>query len=231
MIRDLVTKAINLATDPGAAKIQGDLPGVEFHDRREHAAQSHHGYPVRSRLLKSVTGFTFHQTACYMGERPERYDGTGAHLIVTRGRKVIWLHDWTHRVVAANGFNNATISLEVDGLYFGDESNPKSVWDNPATPQHETGMDFPDALAETVIQTFSWAYRDALARGQRFTKFMAHRQASGDRRSDPGQLPWQKVALPLMAQLGLDAGPVGFKIDDGLPIPECWDGRAKGIRY
>ena len=41
---------------------------------------------------------------------------------------------------------------------------------------------------------------------------------------------WQRVAVPLHAELGLTDGGVGFAIG-GYPIPESWDARCKGVKY
>lgn len=206
-------------------------PGVEFHDRRKYAAQSHHGYPVRSRSIKRVQGICLHQTACLMGERPDRYDGGGAHVFLSRSGRVVWLHDWTSVVVAANGWNAGTVSVEIDGLYRGVEDDPRSVWDNPATPERETGMELTDAAVKAAIEVVRWIKADVDARGGCVTKLVAHRQASAQRRSDPGEAIWKRIALPVSAELVLDDGGPGFTLGDGRAIPEEWDPARKGWRY
>lgn len=198
------------------------LPGVEFHDRRKYAAQTHHGYPVRKRAISAVTGICLHQTACYMGERPERYDGTGAHFIVTRAGKVIWLHDFDHRVIAANGWNNGTISIEIDGLYAGIDGDKRTVWDDPSTPIHEQGQQLTAASVKACLELIAWIC--ASVPGVRVV--VAHRQASADRENDPGSAIWQSVAL----ECGL-AVASSTTLGDGKPIPEQWDRRCKGVRY
>src|SRR5690606_36522501 len=128
-----------------------ELPGVEFHDRRRFAAQKHHGYPTRARSLESVTGICLHQTACHMGERPSRYDGMGAHVGVTRQGKVIWLHDWTRRVVHGNGWNAGTVGIEIDGLYAGVEGDISTVWDDPSTKHREQPMALTAEAVEATL--------------------------------------------------------------------------------
>ncbi len=208
-----------------------DLPGVEFHDRRKFAAQSHHGYAVRTRPIAKVTGICLHQTACVLGERPERYDGGGAHVFVTRVGRVIWLHDWDRVVVAANGFNAATVSVEFDGLLFGIEGDESTVWDNPATPKREIGMPLTAEQVEAGLDVIRWIKADVDRRGGAVRALVAHRQASKTRRSDPGQAVWRDIALPASAELGLSDGGDGFKLGDGLPIPEAWNPERKGFKY
>ncbi len=58
---------------------------------------------------------------------------------------------------------------------------------------------------------------------------VAHRQASADRRNDPGEAIWKRIASPARAELGL-VTPDAFTLGDGLPIPSAWDERAKA-RY
>lgn len=199
--------------------------GVEFHDRRTFAAQSHHGYKVARRSLASVTGVCLHQTACNMGSRVERYDGTGAHVVVA-GRKVIWLHDWTKRVVAANGWNAGTVSIEINGLFAGVEGDISTVWDDPSTAKRETAMTLDDDSVAASLAALRWIRQGVPG----LRVIVAHRQASGNRRNDPGEAIWKRIAIPARDELGL-ATPDRFTLDDGRPIPEAWDARAKGVRY
>jgi hypothetical protein len=187
------------------------LPGVEFHDRRKTAAQSHHGYKTRARKLSKVTGICLHQAACYLGERPARYDTGGAHVFVTRQGRVIWLHDFDRWVCAANGWNDGTISIEIDGLYAGFIGG--RVWDNPRTPQREVGMELTPEAARAALQVIEWIR--AQVPGVRV--IVAHRQASADRPDDPGEAIWKAVALPS----GLVMAP-STTLGDGLPLPDEW---------
>lgn len=208
-----------LFRQPAAAP---DLPGVEFHDRRKYAAQSHHGYPVRRRKLSSVTGICLHQTACYLGERPSRYDGGGAHVFVTRAGRVIWLHDFDMRVVHGNGWNAGTVGIEIDGLYAGVDGDAKTVWDDPSTPFREQGMQLTPESTHAALQVVAWIRASVPT----VRVIVAHRQASADRRNDPGSAIWKAVAL----ESGLLVAPA-TTLGDGLPIPEAWDAAQRGVRY
>lgn len=199
-----------------------ELPGVEFHDRRRSAAQSHHGFATKRRSLTSVTGICLHQTACVLGERIERWDPVGAHIGITRAGKVIWLHSFDRRVVHGNGWNAGTIGIEIDGLYAGVEGDVSTVWNDPSTPGRERGMQLPEVQAEAARQCVRWICEQVPS----VRVIVAHRQSSGARRNDPGEAIWKAVALTS----GL-ATPAGFTLDDGRPIPEAWDPKRRGVRY
>jgi hypothetical protein len=190
-------------------------------DRRAFASQSHHGWPVKRRSLSKVTGVCLHQTACNMGTRPARYDGTGSHVVVTGGQ-IIWLHDWTHRVVAASGWNDATVSIEINGLFAGVEGDPRTVWDDPSTPGREQAMALDERDVLATLDVLRWMKREIPG----LRVIVAHRQASADRRNDPGEAIWRRVAIPARAEVGL-VTPNEFTLGDGLPIPNEWDDRAK----
>lgn len=196
------------------------LPGIEFHDRRITAAQSHHGYATRPRNVTKVTGICLHQSACYLGERPARYDSGGAHFFVTRAGRVIWLHAENRWVCAANNWNDGTISIEIDGLYAGSKSG--HVWDNPATAAHEQAMVLTPEAAAAALQLIAWLR----ARNPQLRVIVAHRQASADRLDDPGLEPWRDVAL----KCGLQTAPT-TTLGDGKPIPEDWDPSQVGVRF
>ena len=119
-------------------------PTLNFHDRRKTAAQGHgpkQAWRVGSRPWSKVTGICLHQTACVLGERPERWDTVGAHIGITRSGKVIWLHDFNRIVAHGNGWNAGTVGIEIDGLYAGVEGDASTVWNDPSTARREVGMD------------------------------------------------------------------------------------------
>jgi len=210
------------------------MPGVEFHDRRKTAAQAHGPggkWKVRDRPWAQVTGICLHQTACVLGERPERWDTVGAHVGVTRSGKVIWLHDFNRLVVHGNGWNAGTVGIEIDGLYAGVDGDPSTVWDDPSTPTRERGLALTSETVMASKQTIRWIDDTLTGRGADCRALVAHRQSSSTRRNDPGSAIWKEVALAMSAELGLTDGGKGFKLNDGYPIPEAWDPRRVGIKY
>lgn len=209
------------------------LPGTKFHDRRDTAAQGHGPggiWKVRKRAWSEVTGICLHQTACVLGERPERWDTVGAHIGITRGGQVMWLHGFDRRVAHGNGWNARTVGIEIDGLYAGVEGDPSTVWNDPSTPIRETGQDLTTESVNAARDVIRWIFRETAVQGGRIRVLVAHRQSSMNRRDDPGSEIWYQVAIPMHRELGLGDGGVGFAIG-GLPIPERWDARCKGVAY
>lgn len=197
-------------------------------DRRMHALRKH-DYGVRP--WTSVTGICLHQTACNMGENPPRYDAIGAHFVVTRLGKILHMHDMDRLIVHGNGFNTRTVGIEFDGLYAGVQGDPKTVWDDPETSRHEVGQDVTDQAVSAGQQLLRWICAEVRRRGGKVSVLVAHRQASENRRNDPGSEIWQRVALPMHEQLVLTDGGSGFKIGSGYPIPEAWDPSRVGTKY
>jgi N-acetyl-anhydromuramyl-L-alanine amidase AmpD len=214
-----------------AALDPANIPPVttppNFYDRRKYAAQSHGGHAVTERDPESVTGVCLHQTACNLGERIERYDTVGAHFAITRLGKIIWMHDFDHKVAAANGWNTATVSIEIDGLYAGVEGDPSTVWNDPSTPGKDVGMVLTPETIASLRALLRWIKSQL---GPRMNAIVAHRQSSEDRPSDPGSAIWV-IALEMHAELDCSDGGIGFTLGDGLPIPEKWDPRCVGIPY
>lgn len=199
-------------------------------DRREHAAQSHHGYATRSRSWTSVTGICLHQTACNLGERDARWDTVGAHLGIMRSGRVVWLHDFNRIVIHGNGWNAKTVGIEIDGLYSGVDGDPSTVWNDPSTAIREQGQTLTTAALDAACQTIRWICSEVAKYGGTVSKLVAHRQSSKDRRDDPGSAIWKGIALPMSEELGLDDGGDGFAIG-GYPIPREWDPSRTRWRY
>jgi hypothetical protein len=202
-------------------------------DRRMHASQGHGPggrWAVGRRPWGKVTGICLHQTACVLGERPERWDTVGCHVGITRGGKVIWLHDFDHVVAHGNAWNAQTVGVEIDGLYAGVQGDEDTVWDDPSTATREQGMDLTPEAALAARYAIGWICRRVAEHFGKVTALVAHRQSSKSRRNDPGSEAWTRVALPMHAELGLSDGGPGFEIG-GYPIPEEWDPSRKGIKY
>lgn len=211
--RDAIT-----ATPPPAPMPVG--PPARLVDRRKDASQEK---DYGRRPWSKVTGICLHQTACVLGERPGRWDTVGCHVGITRSGQVIWLHDFNRKVIHGHGWNNQTVGFEIDGLYAGIQGDPRTVWDDRSTKIREVGMELPEVQAEAVRQAIRWVHAEVARNGGKLTKLVAHRQSTDDRRTDPGSEIWQRVALPMSAELGLDDGGPGFAIGKGQPIPREWD--------
>lgn len=179
----------------------------------------------------NTRGVTLHQTACVLGEREQRWANVGAHVGITRGGKILWLHDLDALVVHGNGFNTQCVGIEIDGLYAGVEGDASTVWDDPDTRTRDVGLAPSPVQLEAARQAVRWIAATIAAGGSKLHALVAHRQAVDSRRNDPGSAIWKAVALPLIAELGLTDGGPGFKIGTGYAIPEAWDPSRTGIKY
>lgn len=205
------------------------IHGVSLSERtrdRRSVASKKHDYGERP--WTKITGICLHQTACVLGENPERWDSVGCHIGVTRAGYVIRLHDFDRLIVHGNGWNSQCVGIEIDGTYEGIEGDERTLWkgDSRVHAQRPTA----EAI-EATQQVIRSICDEVSANGGKIKALVAHRQASASRRSDPGSGIWKSIALPMMKELKLTDGGPGFKIGDGLPIPESWDVNRKGIKY
>lgn len=197
-------------------------------DRRQFASREH---DYGRREWTGVKGICLHQTACDMGERSARYDTIGAHVVVTRSGSVLWIHDFDRLIVHGNGWNTQCVGIEINGLFEGIAGDPRTLWDDPSTPARERGMQPTLEQLGASCQAIRWICDIVRRRGGQVHALVSHRQASANRRNDPGSAIWKSVALPMMAELKLTDGGLGFKIGSGYPNPEAWDPSRKGIPY
>jgi hypothetical protein len=122
----------------------------------------------------------------------------------------------------ANGMNPTTLGIEVDGLYAGVEDDPRTIWGNrPPTA-------WTDEMARAVFAMVEWLIAEARGAGMDIRFIYAHRQSSGTRRADPGDLIWRTVALRAVRELDLRMEPKRVW-GSGLPLPAAWgiDGGGK----
>ena len=228
----------NLEAPPAAPVATPDDPPVpggyedpdfesKIVDRRKSASPKH---VYGKRAWSKVTGICLHQTACVLGENPPRWDGIGCHVGVTRSGKVIWLHDFDKLVVHGNRWNAQTVGIEIDGMYEGVQGNPKTFWrpkDRPdLQPQRPTAVQL-----RAVRDLIRFIKAQVEENGGEVNALVAHRQASENRRNDPGSEIWKEVALPMSEELDLSDGGPGFKLSSGYPIPVEWDPSRKGYKY
>lgn len=195
-------------------------------------------YSPPSRPWSEFTGITYHQTACDMGESEARYYSIGAHFVVLRSGRVLWMCDPNRIVYHGNGWNARCVGVEVNGLYPGLEDDPgtadnealKTTWDDPTTPAREKPMSVTPQAMASLRNLTRWLRWYGKQNGAKVDFLVAHRQSSMDRENDPGQAIWRQAAVPLHAELGMSDGGVGFTIG-GYAIPEKWDPRCAGHAY
>lgn len=203
------------------------LASGRFHDLRSVATQNHVG---GRRSWGQVTGITVHQTACMLGERPQRWATVGAHLGITRAGQVIWMHDFEKVVWHGNGFNGFTVGIEMDGTYAGVEGDDRTFW-RPANEPDRKPQTPTAELVEAAKSTIRWVCQEVTRHGGQVKLLVAHRQSSSDRQSDPGSALWQQVAMPMHRELSLNDGGPGHTVGSGTPIPEKWDPSRTGVKY
>ncbi|MBK7536305.1 MAG: N-acetylmuramoyl-L-alanine amidase [Myxococcales bacterium] len=200
---------------------------AQFFDLRAQADRRH---IIRRRSWHDVTGICLHQTACVLGETPQRWDSVGAHLGISREGKVMWMFDFDTAVVHANGLNASTVGIEMDGTYAGIGGDLRTFWRPADEPDRQPQAPTPE-LIDAARATVRWICAEVERHGGRITRLLAHRQASRNRRSDPGSELWQAVAMPLHEELGLTDGGKGYKLGTGYAVPEAWNPAYRGVRY
>jgi len=220
----LVQKVLGATSN---APLGPKLEGGRFHDLRSIASQNNIG---GWRPWTQITGITLHQTACVLGERPQRWATVVAHMGITRMGLSLWMHDFRKIVWHGNGLNCSTVGIEMDGTYAGIEGDKRTFWCPPDEPNRQPQAPTPE-LIEAAKATVIWICEEVERHGGRITHLFAHRQASNQRESDPGSALWKLVALPLQDKLRLDDGGPGYTVGNGLPIPEAWDPRHAGVSY
>lgn len=209
------------------SEVARPVPPDRFFDLRAQAGLEH---DYGERPWSKITGVCLHQTACVFGEKPERWKTVGAHVGISRGGKVIFLHDFNRLIVHGNGWNTQCVGIEMEGMYAGIEGDVRTFWRPPSNPNLQPQSPTSE-LIEAAKATIRWIAAVIAQHGGRLNALVAHRQASKDRQSDPGSALWKAVALPLHEELKLEDGGVGFKLGTGYAIPEVWDPRCKGIGY
>jgi hypothetical protein len=218
------------------------LAACEAHQRAKQAGivvllGAHEGiHREGPRPWANVTGITIHQTAATLGENPARWvkwpikgpNGAiehsclRAHVGVTRGGQVLLCNPLDQLVWHGNRLSLTDIGIELDGTYEGVEGERSTWWQAPGhkSPQVPT-----PALLEAARRAIRWACAEVAANGGKIRFLHAHRQASKDRRSDPGSRIWAEVALALEAEGLLSTRP-GYVVGTGRAIPKEWDPRS-----
>jgi hypothetical protein len=217
-------------------------PRVEILDwRARHDGRtkvSMRGGRVLERDPLAIDSVTLHQTACEFGpahdreKRLARALRIGAHATAFREGVGVLAMPLRWQGIHANALNATSIGLEVEGLYAGLRDDPstapredlRTTWGGPPLEVTELVVETARALLTRIVEL-------AAAESVELRYVRAHRQASGTRRSDPGEGLWRAVALEhAVARLGLRVEPDrtwdSKASGRGRPIPEAWGGRA-----
>jgi hypothetical protein len=197
------------------------------------------------RAPERVIGICLHQTAVRFGTSPaqlraakgdralalaSRALNIASHLTVfceasdkSHGPLIVPNAPLRWHVNHGNGLNPLAQGMEIDGLYAGIMSDPRTVWAGKTpTPAMESTL-------EVARAGLRWLYESSMNENMRLQYLWAHRQSSATRRSDPGEWLWRNVATWARDQLGLKWEP-SRTWGDGLPLPAVW-GVDGGARY
>jgi len=148
--------------------------------------------------------------------------GTGepstAYLFQNLDTKVWHGHAW----------NSRSVGFEIEGWFAGIHADPSTFW----KPKNASGaraipMTPTPSQVEAVKQAIRYTYSEIQRMGGQIKYIGCHRQARSIKASDPGELIWKAIALPMMAELGLQQAPTL----GGKAIPEAWDSRNVGVPY
>jgi hypothetical protein len=198
---------------------------------------------VHKRLLHRVTGITLHQTAIEYGVTSRQLAAAGGdrQLAISRRAKGIACHACsfegyyakTHPlawyIYHGNKLNGHTLGLEIEGRFPGLLDDPvtirredlKTLWKGEATELTEARLSAAKAALHYLV-------KEGRQQGMPIQYLYAHRQAKSNRRSDPGEEIWRKLAIEYgVAVLGLETRP-SYAISTGRPIPLDWDSRGIG---
>ncbi len=177
-----------------------------------------------------LTGICLHQTAFNFGTDPRRLLNVPVHGGTLEDGQIVLLHEPQDYMWAAGRLNRRDIHIEVSCQAAGIEGDRRTLWTPKKQPDRpaEEATDIQLAATRELVRRYVGEVAQA---GGRVAFIHAHRQASSQRTSDPGSRIWQEVGEWARSELGLSAGPPGFQVGDGTPLPDAWTGRTNKIPY
>lgn len=180
------------------------------------------------RSWKTVDSIVLHQTACLLSI--ERWKIVPIHFAVPRSSgylgKFFQLHSLLTYLYHANRLNAPSIGIEIEGNFAGVDSDRGTWWPGGGGP-HKVES----AQIEAARDAITWTVAEAKAGGGAIKMILAHRQASHDRRGDPGDVIWKEVGLWAMREFNLSDGGANFTSGEGYRLPDVWTGEGRGIAY
>lgn len=189
----------------------------------------------RRNKIKNIDTICLHQMAVKDSDDKgwHRWRRLAIHWVVTCGdwSKAYQLHDFDLRVPHGHGWNGRSVGFEFEGYFSGVGVEERYFWKPKSRPNRK-----PMVPTERQLEAGRVAVRhtvEQIAQLGGEIKFIgAHRQSYGMKRSDPGSLIWQGVALPMIKELGLKEAPtLSHRKYPGKPIPEAWNPENKGVKY
>ena len=229
IIRGWVVNVILDAAVTAAAVTEPEYPLVEDvrHDEYEKW--------TRKNPISRIDTICLHQMAVKDSDNKgwHRWRRLAIHWVVTCGdyAKAYQLHDFDLRVPHGHGWNGRSVGFEFEGYFSGVGTEEKYFWKPKSRPNRKPMVPTERQLEAGRIAVEHTVEQIAHMGGE--IKFIgAHRQSYGMKRSDPGSLIWQGVALPMIKKLGLKEAPtLSHRKYPGKPIPEAWNPENKGVKY
>lgn len=215
-----LAKIINLTAiqpDP-PPPVRGKMKWKVGHDGR-----------VVKRNPEIVTGIALHQTDADLGvgrARLKRYAGdhtrarreraleVACHMYAFNEGEAVHTCPFEWYVWQANGLNRTTLGLEVEGEF------PGLIKDGERLASVE--------LIDAACLALTYMVEKGRAQGMPIEHIYAHRQASDQRRRDPGEELWRRVVLGYAVPV-LNLTPrQEFTVSGGASIPVEWDSDGVG---
>lgn len=190
---------------------------------------------TRRNKIKNIDTICLHQMAVKDSHEKgwHRWRRLAIHWVVTCGKhaKAYQLHDLDLRVPHGHGWNSRSVGFEFEGYFSGVGVDEKFFWKPKSRPNRKPMIPTEEQL-EAGKAAVRLTVEQIAAMGGEIKFIGAHRQSYGRKRSDPGGLIWQGVALPMIQELGLKEAPtLHHHKFPGKPIPEAWNPDNKGVKY
>jgi hypothetical protein len=181
------------------------------------------------RRWSQIDSIVLHQTACVLSTL-ERWRTVPIHIGVPRtsgyNGKFLQIHPLTAYLYHANSLNSRSVGIEIEGNFHGIAGKDSTWWAKGGGPHT-----LEKAQLDAARLSIGWIVSEARAAGGSIKRIHAHRQASANRRSDPGDVIWREVGIWAMDTYQLSDGGSAFKVGDGYRLPDEWTGQARGVTY
>lgn len=248
----VLTTDIHEALVKAAKGTRHDLPEIPACFRDTRTVHSGHAR-LGPRPWSAITGITLHQTStCLLpdGETSidkvaraiKRASDIGVHHVVLRNGISVWSNPYDQRMPQAQRvFNASDVGVEIDGYFAGVEGDDNTFWRPKSEPNRKPMSESVPQFA-AARETCRFVIAHVAANGGKIKYIHAHRQTSGSRISDPGELIWREIAEPIIEEYGLSFGGADFYVPalsgevekniysgsgPGYPIPREWSPRGK----
>ena len=203
------------------------VPRVLDHRHMPRSDSLKRGRPHGTRQIEKIGAIGWHQDGT--GKLDEDHGlllAVPAHAVVHRSGTISLLNDIPAYMYHGDAMNRFSIGVEIVCREPGVAARPSTLW--LSKKERAKGKDAMDVIAPmTEHQIWSslalgrWYAAEVERRGGKLTQMWCHRQAVGDKPSDPGERIYRLVVAPLIAELGCQ-DVSGLAIGGGKRIPREW---------